>query len=90
MEQSGDINWIGQWGLETLIKTYQELKQEFPKKDIKFSMNLSPKQLMSDSLPVDFMKILKKYRMTADSIILEIIEFAVFEKQTNILKTSKN
>lgn len=89
MEQSGDINWIGQWGLETLIKTYQELKQEFPKKDIKFSMNLSPKQLMSDSLPTDFQKILKKYRMTPDPIILEIIEFAVFEKQISIFKNLK-
>ncbi len=84
MEQSGDIQWIGLWGLETLIKTYQELKQEFPKRVIHFSMNLSPKQLMSESLPNDFSKILKKYRMSADEIILEIIEFAVFEKQENI------
>jgi len=86
MEQSGDVHWIGLWGLETLIKTYQELKQEFPKKEIKFSMNLSPKQLMSETLPNDFQKILKKYRMNADSIILEIIEFAVFEKQETIFK----
>ena len=89
MEQSGDINWIGLWGIETLIKTYQELKQEFPKRDIMFSMNLSPKQLMNDSLPVDFQKILKKYRMSADNIILEIIEFAVFDKQINIFKNLK-
>jgi len=89
MEQSGDIQWIGLWGLETLIKTYQELKQEFPKRTIYFSMNLSPKQLMSDSIPSDFSKILKKYRMNADEIILEIIEFAVFEKQENIFKNLK-
>ncbi len=86
MEQSGDVHWIGLWGLETLIKTYQELKQEFPKRDLKFTMNLSPKQLMSETLPNDFQKILKKYRMNADSIILEIIEFAVFEKQETIFK----
>jgi diguanylate cyclase (GGDEF)-like protein len=89
MEQSGDINWIGLWGIETLIKTYQELKQEFPKKEILFSMNLSPKQLMNESIAVDFQKILKKYRMNADSIILEIIEFAVFDKQINIFKNLK-
>ncbi|MBU1093892.1 MAG: GGDEF domain-containing phosphodiesterase [Firmicutes bacterium] len=89
MEQSGDIQWIGLWGLETLIKTYQELKQEFPKRDLYFSLNLSPKQLMSDSLPNDFIKILKKYRMNADAIILEIIEFAVFEKQENIFHNLK-
>jgi len=89
MEQSGDIGWIGLWGLETVIKTYQELKQEFPKRVINFSLNLSPKQLMNDTLPVDFQKILKKYRMNADNIILEIIEFAVFEKQENIFRNLK-
>lgn len=89
MEQSGDVHWIGLWGLETLIKTYQELNQVFPKKDIKFSMNLSPKQLMNQSLPSDFSKILKKYRMNAEHIILEIIEFAVFEKQENIFNNLK-
>ena len=87
MEQSGDINWIGLWGLETIIKTYQELKQEFPKKDMKFSINLSPKQLMNETLPQDFQKLLKKYRMNADSIILEVIEFAVFDKPMQIHKT---
>jgi len=93
MEQSGDINWIGLWGLETCIKTYQELKQEFPKRDIKFSINLSPKQLMSESLPMEFQKLLKKYRMNAEHIILEIIEFAVFDKpqqiQTNLQTLKK-
>jgi diguanylate cyclase (GGDEF)-like protein len=89
MEQSGDVNWIGLWGLETLIKTHQELKQEFPKREMFFSMNLSPKQLMSDTLAMDFQKILKKYRMNAGNIILEIIEFAVFDKQINIFKNLK-
>lgn len=87
MEQSGDIHWIGLWGLETIIKTYQELKQEFPKREIKFSINLSPKQLMNESLPQDFSKLLKKYRMNPDSIVLEIIEFAVFDKPMQIHKT---
>lgn len=89
MEQSGDIHWIALWGLESIIKTYQEIKQVFPKKDIKYSMNLSPKQLMHESLPNDFQKILKKYRMNADNIILEIIEFAVFEKQQTIFNNLK-
>jgi len=87
MEQSGDINWIGLWGLETVIKTYQELKQEFPKKEFKFSINLSPKQLMNESLSQDFQKLLKKYRMNADNIVLEVIEFAVFDKPMQIHKT---
>ncbi len=87
MEQSGDINWIGLWGLETVIKTYQELKQEFPKRNILFSINLSPKQLMNENLSGEFQKLLKKYRMNAENIILEIIEFAVFDKPLQINKT---
>ncbi len=87
MEQSGDINWIGLWGLETIIKTFQELKQEFPKKDIHFSINLSPKQLMNENLAGEYQKLLKKYRMSAENIILEIIEFAVFDKPIQIHKT---
>ncbi len=87
MEQSGDINWIGLWGLETIIKTFQELKQEFPKRDIHFSINLSPKQLMNENLAGEYQKLLKKYRMNAENIILEIIEFAVFDKPIQIHKT---
>jgi diguanylate cyclase (GGDEF)-like protein len=87
MEQSGDINWISLWGLETIIKTYQELKQEFPRKEIMFSINLSPKQLMNEHLPQEFQKLLKKYRMNANSLILEVAEFAVFDKPMQIHKT---
>ena len=43
-------------------------------------MNLSPKQLMYEDLVNDFQKLLKKYRMNAESIVLEIIEYAVFDK----------
>jgi diguanylate cyclase (GGDEF)-like protein len=81
MEQSGDIHWIGLWGLETIIKVYQELRQSFPNYNMKFSINLSPKQMMSETLALDFQKLIKKYRMDPQMIILEVIEFALFEKQ---------
>ena len=81
MEQSGDIHWIGLWGLETIIKTYQEISQMFPTIDLKITMNLSPKQLMSETLFQDFQKILKKYRMNAKHIVLEIVEFTLFDRQ---------
>ncbi len=86
MEQSGDIHWIGLWGLETIIKTYQEISQMFPTIDFKVTMNLSPKQLMSDTLFQDFQKILKKYRMNAKHIVLEIVEFTLFDRQDVIRK----
>ena len=86
MEQSGDIHWICLWGLETIIKTYQEVTQMFPTIDLKFSMNLSPKQLMSETIFQDFQKILKKYRMNAKHIVLEIVEFTLFDRQDVIRK----
>ncbi|MFA6801228.1 MAG: bifunctional diguanylate cyclase/phosphodiesterase [Acholeplasmataceae bacterium] len=89
MEQSGDIHWITLWGLETIIKTQQEISQYFPKEKIKFSMNIGPKQLMSETITMDMQKILKKYKAQATNFILEIIEFAVFEKQETILKNLK-
>lgn len=86
MEQSGDIHWIGLWGLETIIKTYQEISQMFPTVDFKVTMNLSPKQLMSDTIFQDFQKILKKYRMNAKHIVLEVVEFTLFDRQDVIRK----
>ena len=89
MEQSGDIHWIGFWGLETIVKAFLEAKQEFPDIPLRFSLNLSPKQLMNDQLAQDFQKLLRKYKLTANHFILEIIEFALFEKQENIYQNIK-
>jgi EAL domain-containing protein (putative c-di-GMP-specific phosphodiesterase class I) len=58
----------------------------FPTTDFKVSMNLSPKQLMNDSLFQDFQKILKKYRMNAKHIVLEVVEFTLYDKQDIIRK----
>jgi len=84
LEQSGDINWVGIWGLEELIKTHNILTKRFPDYDIKLSFNLSPKQLTNERLAVDFEKVLKRYKMHAKNIVLEIIEFAVFERYSVI------
>lgn len=86
MEQSGDIYWVGLWGLESLIKSYYEFKQAFPKSNLKFTFNISPKQLMNEALAVDFQRVLKKYKMNAENIILEIVEFALFDKHGVVLQ----
>ena len=83
MEQTGDINWVGLWGLETLIKDYVRIKKTYPT-DFKMSLNLSPKQLTNESLASDFAKLVKKYHVQPRSIILEIEEFSIFEKQETI------
>ncbi len=84
MEQSGDINWVGLWGLECLMTEYESLTIKYPGLDIKMTMNLSPKQLINPDLVSDFQKVLKKSRVGANNIVLEIEEFAIFERHAAI------
>ncbi len=89
MEQSGDIYWVGLWGLESLIKSYYQLKQAYPSEEIRLSFNLSPKQLMYESIATDFQKLLRKYKMNANNIILELAEYALFEKHQTVVESIK-
>lgn len=79
MEQSGDINWVGTWAFEQMLVTYTRHKEK-SNDDIFFTMNLSPKQLMNPKLVEDLRHILKKYRVNANEVCLEIVEFAMFDK----------
>ncbi len=87
MEQSGDIYWVGLWGLETLIKQYLELVKIASHEEFVMSLNLSPKQLSDPTLPTEFSKILKKYNIRRSCIVLEIEEFALYEKH-DIIKNN--
>lgn len=83
MEQTGDINWVGLWGFETLVKKYVELRKIY-NGNFKFSLNLSPKQLSNPNLAIEFQKIVRKYRLQTNNFILEIEEFTIFERQDQI------
>ncbi len=94
MEQTGDIHWVGNWGLETIIKSYYELRSiSSIYENINFSINLSPKQLLRDNIASEFQRILRKFRGDPLKIILEIGEFALFEKNeqifNNLIKLSE-
>ena len=90
LEQSGDIYWIGIWGLEQLIEQYNTIKKTYPTEQFTLSINLSPKQLINERIVVDFQKIIKKYHMTTKDLIIELEEFLMFDKhdviRNNILK----
>ena len=90
MEQTGDINWVGQWGLETLAKKQSYLAKKFPGHEIVLSMNLSPKQLVSPSIVENFSLIMKKLKVAPKNIILEIEEFTLFEKHEVIKQNIAN
>ena len=64
MEQTGDINWVGEWGLETLAKEQAYLTRRYPNKTILMSMNLSPKQLASSTIVENFTTIARKRKNT--------------------------
>lgn len=80
LEQSGDITWVGMWAFEQLLKQKAEWASQFPDRPLVLSMNLSPKQLMSDKLCDDMRRILRKYRVDPSTISLEIVEFTMFDK----------
>lgn len=86
LEQSGDITWVGEWGLDELSRVWTELKKKFPNEEFMLSLNLSPKQLFSETLAQEFQKINRKYRIPQKKITLEIAEFALFEKNDIVKK----
>ncbi len=92
MEQTGDIHWVGQWGLETLIKKHFELREIHGEAPL-LGINLSPKQLLNPQIAEEFQKIIRKHKVGAENFILEIGEFLIFEKQNvvfeNLLKLKK-
>ena len=94
MEQTGDINWIGSWAFEQLLRTQTKHYKEHPEdSELIFSLNLSPKQLMYPHLAEEFRKIYKKFKIPAKNICMEIVEFSMFDKvpevSSNILKLTQ-
>lgn len=94
MEQTGDINWIGSWAFEELLRTQTKHYKEHPEdSELIFTLNLSPKQLMYPHLAEEFRKIYKKFKIPANKICLEIVEFQMFnnvpEVASNMLKLTQ-
>ena len=79
LEQSGDINWVGFWAFEELVKQAEEMKFKTPDNKLLFSMNLSPKQLINPVLAEELRRIIKRHRISPQDFCLEIIEFAMYE-----------
>ncbi len=91
MEQTGDINWIGTWAFDYMLKMQTKHYREHPEdSELLFSFNLSPKQLMYPHLAEELRKVYKRYRIPAQNICFEIVEFSLFDKiqevSSNILK----
>ncbi len=89
MEQSGDIYWVGIWGLELMIEQYTVLRRIISNADFNLSINLSLKQLMNENLASDFQKLLKKYKFPAKNLVIEADEFIIYNKHDVISENMK-
>ncbi|MDE7094904.1 MAG: bifunctional diguanylate cyclase/phosphodiesterase, partial [Anaeroplasmataceae bacterium] len=80
MEQTGDIHWVGEWGIERMIRFQQAMHTKFPELPLIFSLNLCLKQLLNANMARDLIEIAKKLNVKASRIMLEITDFMVYEK----------
>jgi diguanylate cyclase (GGDEF)-like protein len=84
IDQSGDINWVGIWSFEQLLLQYTEWKRRNPSRRFFVSFNLSPKQLMNEKLIEELRQVMRKYKVDAADICIEIVEFALFDKMETV------
>ena len=90
LEQSGDIKWVGEWGIESMIRMHNLMAEKYPTIPLRFSLNLSTKQLLDSNLANKFIDIMNKNNAKPEHYMLEISDFMVVEKiaiiKTNIYK----
>ena len=90
LEQSGDIKWVGEWGIETMIRMHNEMHEKFPTVPLRFSLNLSTKQLLDPQLANSFIEIMNKAQAKPEWFMLEVNDFMMVERiaviKTNIYK----
>lgn len=84
MEQSGDINWVGIWAFEELVKQSLTWRHKNPARNLILTMNLSQKQLMNDKLAEEFRRIAKKHRVAHNDFCFEIADFDILGKTDNV------
>ena len=80
MEQSGDIKWVGEWGIETMVRFRKAMLEKHPEAPLTLTLNLSTKQLLDSTLASKFIEIIKKNNERPEHFILEISDFMMVEK----------
>ena len=80
LEQSGDIRWVGEWGLENMVRLQQQFQERFPLVPMKFSLNLSTKQLLDSTLSTRLIDIMSRNNAKPENYMLEISDFMMMER----------
>ena len=84
MEKSGDIKWVGEWGIETMVRFRKAMLEKHPEVPLTLTLNLSTKQLLDSQLAQNFINIIQKNNEKPEHFILEISDFMMVEKISNI------
>lgn len=90
LEQSGDIKWVGNWGIEEMIRMHDKYLELYPTVPLRLSLNLSTKQLLDPNLANSFIETIQKKNAKPENYMLEINDFMIVERiaviKTNIYK----
>ena len=88
--ESGDINYITKWGVEQLIKKMLDVYRETGNDTFCMTQNLSPTQLMSETIVDEMRKVINHYHFNPNRIVLEVLEYSMYDKveiiRRNLLK----
>lgn len=90
MEQSGDIRWVGEWGIEAMIRFREEMHEKYPEIPLLLSLNLSIKQLLNPNFANTLIQSATRNKAKPSEFMLEISDVMMYEKigvvKTNIFK----
>lgn len=84
LESTGLINEVGIWVASEALRQCKEWRKYNP--DFKVSVNISPKQLDKKRISAQIIKLLKKYDLPGNALILEITESAQFNENEEVLE----
>ena len=79
-EETGKINLIGNWILESALEQFEKWSKEIPDfKSMNFSINISPRQLDSEEFLINIKRLLKNISFPPEILEIEITETAIMK-----------
>lgn len=82
LEETGLINEVGLWVISESLKTCKKWREYAP--NFKISVNISPKQLKKKKFAAQIIRLLSKYGLSGDALIVEITESAQLDQNEDV------
>lgn len=77
MEKTGDINWVGFWCFEQMVRQAVIWRGNYEQK-FNLNINLSERQLMNPNLSAEFRKIAAKFKANPNVFTMEITDMTLY------------